>query len=124
MDTLKKVAQLSMPDSVPASSYSVVMLSIFSLLGILIHWLVDLKKATSQSLDIDIKHYLKTTWISSVVSLLLCVAAILLRNEIYAKIPVAIGFEGLCFLALGFVGDSALPLIFGFAKSKGIDLKQ
>ncbi len=102
-------------------NYTLTMLFGLSVMGILLHWLVDLKKAQSQSLDMTIDHYAKTTWVSSLISLLICCIVIMIRHE-FSKLPNFTAYEGAAMVAVGYCGDSLLPLVFGFAKAKGIDV--
>ncbi len=102
-------------------SYTITMLFGLSIMGILLHWLVDLKKAQSQDVACTMGHYVQKTWISSLISLIICSIAIMVRHELN-KIPDFSAWEGGAMVTIGYMGDSLLPLVFGFAKSKGVDV--
>ena len=99
-----------------------VFLMFLSVMGIIVHWLVDLKKAQAQNVNFTLSHYMASTWVSSAISFFICLTAVFIRHEL-ANIPTFSAWEGGFFALLGYGGDSVLPLIFGFAKSKGFDIE-
>lgn len=108
--------------AVSAYAYTVAMLFLLSAFGILLHWLVDFQKARKQNVNYEIGDYAKSTAVSSIISFVICVVVILLRHELTNKIPALSGWEGCAMFIVGYAGDSILPLVFGFAKSKGLDV--
>lgn len=118
-------AQVIVPSATtPAGhTYTMGMLLSLSLLGIALHWLVDLQKAEKQAIACPMSTYIKSTWVSSAISFIMCIVVILIRHELN-NIPDFTNWEGAAMVAIGYMGDSLLPLVFGFAKSKGINLEQ
>lgn len=102
-------------------AYASMQLFVFALLGIILHWLVDLKKAKKQSVGTTTTSYIKDTWISSLISLVLCTIIIMARKELTGISYFAM-WQGIVIAFVGYVGDSMLPFIFGFAKKAGIDI--
>ena len=102
------------------SSYTITMLFGLSIMGIALHWFVDLRKAQNQDVNCTVGHYAKSTWASSVCSLIICCIAIMIRHELN-RLPNFSAWEGGAMVTIGYMGDSLLPLVFGFAKSKGIN---
>ncbi len=117
------VDSVTVVSSIPAAaSEGALMLFTFAILGILLHWLIDLKKAKKQCIDLTVASYLKDTWLSSVISLVLCTIAIMARKELTGIAKFAM-WQGVIVAALGYMGDSILPMLFGFAKKAGIDIE-
>lgn len=101
--------------------YSTMQLLGLLVAGILIHWFMDLKKSKAQGLKIHMTSYLEDTWLSSMIAFLIGAVVIFIRHEMN-NIPYYSEWEGGFMALIGYVGDSLIPLVFGFAKSKGLDL--
>jgi hypothetical protein len=97
-------------------SYTNLVLFGLGALGILLHNLVELNKINkaSNGNSIKIKKYLKLETFSIIISAIIVVCAIVIKNEI-KQLEQASKWLGLSFITIGYMGQSLLVFIMGRA---------
>ena len=96
-------------------NYTPLVLFGLGLLGILLHNLVELNKLNKASnCTFSIKQYFKMEMFSIAISLIVCVIAVVISQEI-KQIAVAGKWLGLAFMAIGYMGQSLLIFVMGKA---------
>lgn len=96
-------------------NYTPIVLFGLGLLGILLHNLVELNKLNKASnCTFSIKQYFKMEMFSIAISLIVCVVAVVISQEI-KQIAVAGKWLGLAFMAIGYMGQSLLIFVMGKA---------
>lgn len=96
-------------------NYTPLVLFGLGLLGILLHNLVELNKLNKASnCTFSIKQYFKMEMFSIAISLIVCVVAVVISQEI-KQIAVAGKWLGLAFMAIGYMGQSLLIFVMGKA---------
>lgn len=96
-------------------NYTPLVLFGLGLLGILLHNLVELNKLNKASnCTFSIKQYFKMEVYSIMISLIVCVVAVVISQEI-KQIAVAGKWLGLAFMAIGYMGQSLLIFVMGKA---------
>ena len=105
-------------------NYTPLVLFGLGLLGILLHNLVELNKLNKASnCTFSIKQYFKMEMFSIAISLIVCVVAVVISQEI-KQIAVAGKWLGLAFMAIGYMGQSLLIFVMGKANKVVNDVNE